>query len=56
MKTFVGRGFKQFCTEVPKFRRNHKPILRTEAAGSSTGMVYVYQTIRRHILIFTIES
>jgi hypothetical protein len=56
MEAFVGRDAVQSCAEVPTFRRNHKPILRTEAAGSSKGMVYGYQTIRRPLLIFTTGS
>jgi len=56
MKAFVGRDAMQSCTEVQTFRRNHKPILRTKAAGSSKGMVYIYQTIWRRLLIFTIGS
>jgi hypothetical protein len=56
MEAFVGRDIVQSFTQVPTFRRNLKPILRMEAAGSSKAMVCVYQTIRRHILILTIAS
>jgi hypothetical protein len=55
-ETFVGRDVMQSCAEVPTFRGNLKPILRMEAAGFSRAMVYVYQTILRHILISTLEA